>query len=109
MAKSSDLMQGTLDLLILRVLATGPLHGWGVAQRIMQISKDSLNVNQGSLYPALHRLEGRKQVDTTWDTAENGRRVRFYGLTAAGRKAVTAETREWLDYTRAVQLVIDAT
>ena len=109
MAKTSDLMQGTLDLLILRVLATGPLHGWGVAQRIIQISNDTLSINQGSLYPALHRLEGRKLVDTDWDIAENGRRVRFYRLNAAGRKAVATETRDWLDYIRTVQLIIDAT
>jgi PadR family transcriptional regulator PadR len=109
MAKSSDLLQGTLDLLILRVLALGPLHGWGIAQRIGQISNDTFSINQGSLYPALHRLEGKSLVDTTDGTAENGRSVRFYQLTAAGRKAMQLETREWLQYTRAVQLIIDAT
>jgi PadR family transcriptional regulator PadR len=90
-----DLLQGTLDLLVLRILLTGPHHGWAVSERIQQISEDVLRVNQGSLYPALHRLEHRGWIKAEWGVSELGRRARFYRLTAAGRKQLEAETEAW--------------
>lgn len=108
MASSPDLLQGTLDLLVLKVLALGPLHGWGIAQRISDISEQLLRVNQGSLYPALHRLEGRGLVDAEWTMSETFRRVRVYRLTPAGRRCLTRETRSWHEYTRAVNLILQA-
>src|ERR1700748_1046702 len=90
-----DLLQGTLDLLILRTLQTGPLHGWAVSERIQQISQDVLQVNQGSLYPALHRLEHRGWIKVEWGISELGRRARFYSLTAAGRKQLEIESANW--------------
>ena len=90
-----DLLQGTLDLLILRALRTGPMHGWAVSERIQQISQDVLQVNQGSLYPALHRLEHRGWIKAEWGVSELGRRARFYRLTAAGRKQLELETENW--------------
>src|SRR6266567_2224871 len=90
-----DLLQGTLDLLILRALQTEPLHGWAVAERIEQISQDVLQVNQGSLYPALHRLEHQGWIEAEWGISELGRRARFYRLTAAGRKQLEIESKNW--------------
>jgi transcriptional regulator len=91
----SDLLPGTLDLLILRVLQTAPLHGWAIAERIQEISQDVLEVNQGSLYPALHRLEHQGWIDAEWAVSELGRRAKYYQLTAAGRRQLAVEAREW--------------
>jgi transcriptional regulator len=102
----TDLLQGTLDLLILKTLSLGPMHGWGVSQRIQQISRNALQVNQGSLYPALHRLEERGWIRAEWGTSENNRRARFYELTAAGRKQLARETSTWRNYAEAVQLIL---
>jgi PadR family transcriptional regulator len=101
-----DLLQGTLDLLILRTLQTGPLHGWAVSERIQQISRDVLQVNQGSLYPALHRLEHRDWIKAEWGISELGRRARFYQLTAAGRKQLEIETKDWEKLIAAVARVL---
>jgi len=90
-----DLLQGTLDLLILRTLRSGPQHGWAISERIEQISQDVLQVNQGSLYPALHRLEHQGWIRAEWGVSELGRRARFYELTAAGRKQLQFETELW--------------
>ena len=101
-----DLLQGTLDLLILRTLQTGPMHGWAVSERIQQISQDVLRVNQGSLYPALHRLEHQGWIKAEWGISELGRRARFYQLTAAGRKQLELEARNWDALTAAVGKVM---
>jgi transcriptional regulator len=106
-ARPTDLLQGTLDLLVLRVLASGPDHGWGLAQRILLLSRDVLQVNQGSLYPALHRLEERGFVKASWGTSDTNRRARFYELTPAGRRALARGLETWKQYTDAVQLVIE--
>ena len=90
-----NILQGTLDLLILRTLQVGTMHGWAIADRIQQISQDVLQVNQGSLYPALHRLEHRGWIDAEWGVSELGRRARFYKLTAAGRRQLALEASEW--------------
>lgn len=90
-----DLLPGTLDMLILRTLQTQPLHGWAIADRIAQISDDVLQVNQGSLYPALHRLEHQGWIDAEWAVSELGRRAKYYRLTASGRRRLTVETGEW--------------
>ena len=96
MAPRGDIMQGTLDLIVLRTLETmGPLHGWGIAQRLEQVSEDALRVNQGTLYPALLRLEQRGLIRSKWGTSENNRRARFYSLTASGRRQLQAERDEW--------------
>lgn len=102
----TDRLQGTLDLLILRVLQHDTAHGWGIAQRIQQISRDVLLVNQGSLYPALRRLEERGWIDAEWGTSENNRRARFYRLTVAGRKQLTQETTSWEEFVVAVTRVL---
>jgi transcriptional regulator len=94
MAKT-DLLQGTLDLLILRILALGPNHGWGISNRIRQMSKEGLHASQGSLYPALHRLEVNGDVRSEMTASENNRRARVYTLTAGGRRRLDAETRSW--------------
>jgi transcriptional regulator len=107
-AASPDLLQGTLDLLILKVLDLGPLHGWAISQRVQEISEDLLRVNQGSLYPALHRLEGAALIDGTWALSSSARRVRTYRLTAKGRRALARETQHWLAYARAVHLILAA-
>lgn len=91
----ADLLQGTLDLLIMKALTLGPLHGWGVSKRIRQMSRDVLEVNQGSLYPALHRLEGRGFVTSEWKVSDEGRRARFYRLTKLGRKQFAEERERW--------------
>jgi transcriptional regulator len=94
-APRPDLLQGTLDLLILRTVALQPMHGWGISQRIQQISQDVLRVNQGSLYPALHRLEGAGWLVGAWGSADNNRQVRLYAITRSGRKRLAEETASW--------------
>lgn len=101
-----DLLQGTLDLLILRTLALGPLHGWGISKRIRERSRDVLNVNQGSLYPALYRLEDRGWIAAKWATSPEGRRVKEYALTAAGRRQLAAERQNWRLFADAVDHVL---
>jgi transcriptional regulator len=105
----SDLLQGTLDLLILKTLALGPQHGWGISQRIQQISEDVLQVNQGSLYPALHRLEDQGWIDAEWGVSESNRQAKFYRLTRAGHRQLEAEARHWARVTAAVGRILDAT
>src|SRR5688572_13988932 len=90
-----DILQGTLDLLILRTLHSDPMHGWAISERIQQISQDVLQVNQGSLYPALHRLEHRGWIEAEWGVSELGRRAKFYRLTASGRRQLAVEASEW--------------
>jgi len=102
----SDLLQGTLDLLILRTLAAGDMHGWGIAQRLQQISQDVLQVNQGSLYPALYRLEQRGWIDAAWGDTENNRRAKYYSLTRSGRKQLAEETASWERIATAVTRVL---
>jgi transcriptional regulator len=102
----ADLLQGTLDLLILRSLSVAPLHGWGISKRIRQLSDDVLQVNQGSLYPALYRMEDRGLVTAEWKLSDEGRRAKFYRLTAAGRKRVGAEQDEWRRFVAAVEQVL---
>jgi PadR family transcriptional regulator PadR len=104
----SDLLQGTLDLLILRTLATGPRHGWGISQRIQQISKDVLRVNQGSLYPALYRLEERGWIASSWDASENNRKAKFYRLTRTGQAQLERETANWERLAGAVRRVLES-
>jgi PadR family transcriptional regulator, regulatory protein PadR len=101
-----DLLQGTLDLLILRALRTGAMHGWAVSERLQQISQDVLQVNQGSLYPALHRLEHRGWIRAEWGISELGRRARFYSLTASGRKQLEIESENWGKLTEAIARVM---
>ena len=101
-----DLLQGTLDLLILRTLQTGPQHGWAISERIQQVSSDVLQVQQGSLYPALHRLEDRGWIASFWGTSENNRRARYYRLTPKGRKQLVAQTSRWDEIVRAVNRVL---
>ena len=95
MARKTDLLQGTLDLLILRTLAAGPMHGWAISQRIQQVTGDVLQIAQGSLYPALHRLEEEGWVEAEWGASEANRQAKFYELTRAGRKQLTAEEENW--------------
>ena len=102
-----DLLQGTLDLLVLRTLQAGPMHGWAISERIQQISEDVLHVNQGSLYPAMHRLEHQGWIKAEWGVSELGRRARFYRLTAAGRKQLERETESWARLTAAIGRVIE--
>jgi transcriptional regulator len=106
MLPASDLLQGTLDLLILKTLAYGPMHGWGVAQRIQQVSRDALQIGQGSLYPALHRLEYRGWIQAEWGASENNRRAKFYSLTSIGRKQLKTELGDWERLTAAIALVL---
>ncbi len=106
MAESTDLLQGTLDLLILQTLVAGPMHGWGVAQRIQQVSKDVLQIGQGSLYPALHRLEYKGWIASDWGNSENNRRAKYYRLTATGKKELEAELASWERLSAAVALVL---
>lgn len=103
---STDLLQGTLDLLILRTLALEPMHGWGIAQRIQQLSREVLQVGQGSLYPALHRLEYKGWIRADWGTSGNNRRARYYSLTRTGRKQLDAELATWDRLSTAVALVL---
>lgn len=104
----SDLLQGSLDLLILRVLDMEPLHGWAVSKRIQLLSRDVLEVNQGSLYPALYRLRDRGLIESEWETSDEGRRVKVYQLTAAGRKALEKERRSWRRFSGAVEAILAA-
>jgi transcriptional regulator len=106
MPTSTDLLQGTLDLLILQTLATGPMHGWGVAQRIQQISNEVLQIGQGSLYPALHRLEYKGWIQSDWGNSENNRRAKFYELTETGRKQLETELETWTRLSEAIGLVL---
>ena len=106
MASSSDLLQGTLDLLILRTLALEPMHGWGIAQRIQKVSKDVLQVGQGSLYPALHRLEYKGWITAEWGDSENNRKAKFYSLTKKGAKQLEAELENWDRLSSAIALVL---
>ena len=101
-----DLLQGTLDLLILRALRTGAMHGWAISERIQVLSQDVLQVNQGSLYPALHRLEHRGWIKAEWGVSELGRRARFYALTAAGRRQLDVETENWDRLSAAIARVL---
>jgi PadR family transcriptional regulator, regulatory protein PadR len=101
-----DLPQGTLDLLILRTLALGPQHGWGISERVQQISSDVLRIQQGSLYPALHRLERKGWIKPRWGTSENNRRAKFYELTKSGRRQLEAEQDAWKKMTAAVAQVL---
>jgi PadR family transcriptional regulator, regulatory protein PadR len=101
-----DLPQGTLDLLILRVVALGPIHGYAIAQRIQQMSQEALQVQQGSLYPALHRLEYRKFLVADWKPSETGREAKFYRLTARGRQQLESETASWARLTEVVGLIL---
>ena len=105
----TDLLQGTLDLLILKTLALGATHGWDISLRIQQMSEDVLVVNQGSLYPALHRLEAQRLIRAEWGASENNRRAKFYRLTAAGRKKLTAETETWERFSGAVMRILQTT
>ena len=106
-SRSIDLPQGTLDLLILRTLSLEPLHGWVVSERIQQISSDVLRVQQGSLYPALHRLERRGWIKARWGTSENNRRAKFYELTKAGRRELEIEQDAWQKLTTAVSQILE--
>jgi transcriptional regulator len=106
MPPSTDLLQGTLDVLILRTLALESMHGWGIASRIQQVSRDVLQIGQGSLYPALHRLEYKGWITSDWGTSENNRRAKFYSLTAAGKKQLKAELRQWDRLSSAIGLVL---
>ena len=109
MGQKSELLQGTLDLLILRTLARGPMHGWGVSQQIQQVSQDVLQVNQGSLYPALHRLEQQGLIEAEWGASDNNRQAKFYQLTRAGRKQLAEETKNWERVATAVARVLSDT
>lgn len=106
LADKSELLQGTLDLLILKIVALGPIHGYGISQRLRQISRDVLQVPQGSLYPALHRLEKRGWLRGEWTNPENGRPARFYRLSAKGRKQLVAEEVGWERMSEAIRLVL---
>ena len=105
--EKADLLQGTLDLLILKVVALGPIHGYGISQRIRQISSDVLQVQQGSLYPALHRLEKRDWLEADWGESDSGRQAKFYRLSAKGRKQLAAEEETWNRLSRAVELILE--
>jgi PadR family transcriptional regulator PadR len=108
MAKDGgDLIQGTLDMLVLKALQLEPMHGWGITERIQQWSENVLNINQGSLYPSLYRLERQGLITSEWRQTENNRRARFYRLNAAGRKQLAQERRNWERLSRAVDLVLE--
>jgi transcriptional regulator len=106
MAKPTDLVQGTLDLLILKTIAQEPKHGWAIAKRIQQVSREALQVQQGSLYPALHRLEQQAWIEAEWRPTETGRMAKFYSLTRAGRKQLEKELESWTRLSAAINLVI---
>jgi PadR family transcriptional regulator, regulatory protein PadR len=109
MAKTkSDLLQGTLDLLILKTLGLGEMHGWGIAQRIQQTSQGVLNINQGSLYPALYRLEEQGWIVSSWDVSDNNRQAKYYKLTRAGHKQLAEETANWERMSAAVEMVLQS-
>ncbi len=104
-----DVLQGTLDLLVLKTLALGPMHGWGIAQHIQQRSREALTVGQGSVYPALLRLQDQGLIDNEWGVSENNRRARFYRITSLGRRELQAKTEDWRRYAQAVDLILRAT
>ena len=106
MSKPSDLVQGTLDLLLLKIVALGPLHGWAIAQRLKQVSGDVLQVSEGSLYPALHKLEHEGWLTATWQVSDTGRRARFYTLSRAGRRALDREMADWARLSGAISRVV---
>jgi PadR family transcriptional regulator, regulatory protein PadR len=106
MSKPTDLVQGTLDLLILKSITLGPMHGWAIAQRIRQVSKDVLQVNQGALYPALHRLEQQGWIEAEWGESENSRRAKYYSLTKSGKKYLQSEQANWERLSAAIGLVL---
>ena len=108
MAQKSDLLQGTLDLLILKTLAERPMHGWGISLKIQAVSQEVLQVNQGSLYPALHRLEQQGLIASEWGNSENNRQAKFYELTKRGRKQLTEETANWERLAQAVARVLSS-
>ena len=101
-----DVLRGTLDLLVLRTLAVEPMHGWGISERIQQLSSDVLQVNQGALYPALHRLEKRGLITARWGRSQNNRRAKFYRLTPPGRRHLAAERKGWIRFSNAVNAVL---
>ena len=103
----SDLLRGTLDLLILKTLARESMHGWAISESIQQISRDALRVGQGSLYPALQKMEYRGWIDSEWSTTPEGRRARYYRLTTKGRRALAAELASWRNYVGAVELILE--
>jgi PadR family transcriptional regulator PadR len=103
-----DLPQGTLDLLILRTLALGPQHGWAISERVQQVSSDVLQIQQGSLYPALHRLERRGWIKAKWGTSDNNRRAKYYELTSGGKKQLDVETETWRKLTAAVTQILES-
>ena len=107
--EKTDLLQGTLDLIILKTLALAPMHGFGISQRIQQVSRDVLQVQQGSLYPALHRLERRGWIAAEWGTSENNRKAKFYRLTRRGHKQLAEETINWERITEAIGRVLKTT
>lgn len=104
--KKAEILQGTLDLLILKIVAMGPIHGYGITQRMRQISQEVLQVQQGSLYPALHRLEKRGWLEAEWRASESGRQAKFYKLSRKGRKELAAEEKTWSRLTEAIALVL---
>ncbi|HUF49572.1 MAG TPA: PadR family transcriptional regulator [Longimicrobiales bacterium] len=108
MVKRGDILQGTLDMLVLKALQLGPMHGWGITERIEQWSEDVLQLGQGTLYPAVYRLERQGLLRSEWRTTENNRRARYYSLTAAGRKQFAAELTQWARLSRAINLVLQA-
>lgn len=108
MPPSTDLLQGTLDVLILKTLAHGEMHGWGIASRIQQISNEVLQVGQGSLYPALHRLEYKGWIEASWGASENNRKAKFYALTAVGRRQLRTEVQQWQRLSAAISQVLAA-
>jgi len=108
-SEQTDLIQGTLDLLIMRTIALEPMHGWAIAQRIQQISDELLRVQQGSLYPALHRLEHQGWITAEWGASDNNRRARFYSLTRAGRQQLATEVSKWERLSAGVNLVLERT
>jgi len=108
MSKPTDLVQGTLDLLILKTLALEPMHGWAIAQRIKQLSNDVLRVQQGSLYPALHRLERQAWIKAEWGESDNNRRAKYYSLTRAGRKQLEREASSWERLSAAISAIVKA-
>ena len=108
MAEAADVLQGTLDLLVLKALSLSPMHGWGISDRIRQVSENTFRIGQGSLYPALHRYENRGWVTSHWRTTEHNRIARYYDLTPAGRRALSDEIARWRSYAGAMDRVIDA-
>ena len=106
---NTDVLQGTLDMLILKALSLEPMHGWGISQRIQQISRDVLQINQGSLYPALHRLERKAWIEADWGTSENNRRAKYYQLTSLGKKQLAEERASWQRFMIAIERVMQTT